>query len=191
MSIINEVTERRSRDEAIEALRAKVEALKEERDGYKQAADMLGLVVTQWNSDKKTVDVGQFNEPPWPWDAMSGEELEPNTAFEVINYFGRGPNIRNRRQAWRDAEFIAAARTDIDTLLDEVERLRADANKWYTHAQQTLTAFQFSREQSATLGNEIIQAQDECRAKENENQELRAEVERLRAALAELDPWRK
>lgn len=100
--------------------------------------------------------------------------IEPNLSFGLESNV-----IATEKEIEADKTFIDNARRDVLTLLAEVERLKELADRWYTHAQQTLTALQFSREQSATLSNEVFQAQDKCRAKENENQELRAEIDRL------------
>lgn len=113
MSIINEVAERQMRDEAIEALRAQVETLTKERDGYKQAADMLGLVVTQWNGDKKTVDVGQFNEPPWPWthgiarivNTLHSTEFSKVQATRILAYCIQ--SVLSDRLQWAGDEQVA------------------------------------------------------------------------------------
>lgn len=58
---------------------------------------------------------------PGPWEVAIHRKVHGNLG-PLDKWHGMGPNVSEKR-AKRDAEFIAAARTDVLALLDEIEKL--------------------------------------------------------------------
>ncbi len=64
---ITEMNKAQTHQEAIDALRAQVKALAQERDGYKQAADMVAFAFTQWSKCSNSFDTERTVEPMPQW----------------------------------------------------------------------------------------------------------------------------